>query len=348
MSRVRVRVRALVEDREVSMADADARLEQLRERFASADTANKGALDRDALRNLLECTETFCLTQHWLPDEVLDAVMAKYDRDNNGTIDFDEFLILAKDKVMLEGKLEEFDAAFKAVAGDADEITAKQLQKLFEGLGDPKSDGEMTEILSKYDKDGNGKIDFAEFLEMARTHTVELNSVVEYVTMDGGDSKAAEEQKKGGSAKAESGGGMKWPWQSKETKKERPADTPPVTEVKSKAEFLAIVEAESPNLVVLEVAFTWCRPCKGFTRKFERFAGHYTSPRFVKIFGNENDDTKAFVKHDLKVQASPAFYTFRLSEDHPDALDPVSSWTGANEDRFRTNLNEALDDSEKP
>ena len=72
------------------MADADARLERLRVRFDAADGSGKGELDRDALRNLLECTETFCLTKHWLPDDVLDAVMAKYDADNNGALDFDD------------------------------------------------------------------------------------------------------------------------------------------------------------------------------------------------------------------------------------------------------------------
>lgn len=30
--------------------------------------------------------------QHWLPDEELDAIMAKYDADGNGVIDQEEFI----------------------------------------------------------------------------------------------------------------------------------------------------------------------------------------------------------------------------------------------------------------
>ena len=331
------------------MADADARLERLRVRFDAADGSGKGELDRDALRNLLECTETFCLTKHWLPDDVLDAVMAKYDADNNGALDFDDFLDLAKDKVMLEGKLEEFDEAFKSVAGGKDEIDFPELKKLFEGLGNPKTDEELKDILGRVDRDGNGKVDFAEFLEMARTHIVELNDVVDYVALDGRKDGAAapaeesaEEEGKG------KGDAIPWKGAKAPPREPRPADTPLISEVESAAEFEAIVEAEKPGLVVLEVAFTWCRPCKGFQRKYERFAEHYKATRFVKVFGNANEDTKAFVKHKLEVKASPSFYVFRKTAEGDDPLKPVASWTGANEDRFRTNLNANLEEWEMP
>ena len=328
--------RALIEDRELSMTDADARLEKLRARFDAADASGTGKLDRSALRSLLECTDTFCLTKHWLPDDVLDTVMAKYDKDENGVLDFDEFLDLAQDKVLLEGKLEEFDTAFKKVAGDGgDEITSEQLKSLFEGIGDPKSDAELKSIMGRYDTDSNGKIDFAEFLEMARTHTVELNSVIDYVALGGSPKKSKE--------------GFHWPWDGSGAadappkKRERPADTPLVTEVESSEDFVRIITEEAPGLVVLEVAFTWCRPCKGFERKYQRFAEFYKAVRFCKVYGNLNEDTKDMVKNKLGVKASPAFYAFRMTEGKADPLEPVASWTGANEDKFRNNINGAIE-----
>merc|ERR1712048_1002542 len=113
------------------------------------------------------------------------------------------------------------------------------------------------------------------------------------------------------------------------TQTPQPADRPLVTEVNSVADFEAIIAAESPGLVVLEVAFSWCRPCKFFVKKYERLAKHYKKQRFVKIMGNLNVDTKMFVKNQLKVQATPAFFAFRVTPSHPEALDPIAAWTGA-------------------
>jgi Ca2+-binding EF-hand superfamily protein len=42
--------------------------------------------------------------QYWLPDEELDRVMAKYDVDNSGAIDFDEFTSIVYDGLLLDGK----------------------------------------------------------------------------------------------------------------------------------------------------------------------------------------------------------------------------------------------------
>lgn len=36
-------------------------------------------------------------TEHWLPDEELDLIMDKYDKDKNGVIDFEEFKQIVSD-----------------------------------------------------------------------------------------------------------------------------------------------------------------------------------------------------------------------------------------------------------
>lgn len=53
-----------------------------------------GFIDRAELRELLNSTDggkEALNTALWLSDADLDAVMAKYDTDGNGTISFDEF-----------------------------------------------------------------------------------------------------------------------------------------------------------------------------------------------------------------------------------------------------------------
>jgi Ca2+-binding EF-hand superfamily protein len=325
--------RAVVENKEVDLDDAEERLERLRARFVSADISGEGVLDREELRGLLECTETFCPPKHWLPDSVIDAVMAKYDKDNNGVLDFEEFMDLAKDKVLLDGKLEELESAFNAVVAKGEStISQSQLKVLFDGLGAPKSDSELEAIMARYDADGNGQIDFAEFLEMSRTETVDLQSLVEYVAM------RSDTPVKAGVA----------PLKAPASTTPRPEGTPEVTEVASQEDFLAIVEAESPGLVVLEVAFTWCRPCKAFTPKYKKLAKHYPKLRFVKMFGNKNEETKAYVKNVLEVKSSPTFYVFRLTPDNRDATQPLGQWIGAKEDTFTQQLQTYLAEWEVP
>ena len=112
-------------------------------------------------------------------------------------------------------------------------------------------------------------------------------------------------------------------------------------EVVDSEEALDAVLRETPGLVVLECAFTWCRPCMGFDPKYKRFADYYRRVRFLKVFGNENSSTKHLVKERLGVKASPNFYFFRDGE-------VVGEKRGANEDKFRTALLSHVLPEEKP
>ena len=117
----------------------------------------------------------------------------------------------------------------------------------------------------------------------------------------------------------------------------------PVTIVTSESEFDAILADPFPGragsegaLVVLEIGFTFCRPCKAFEPKYERFAKQYAAARFIRVNGNENNSTVALCRDRLKVKKTPTFYFFRRGE-------LVFSWTGANADTFKQNLEEHYD-----
>mmetsp|Transcript_7378 Transcript_7378/g.18927 ORF Transcript_7378/g.18927 Transcript_7378/m.18927 type:complete len:583 (-) Transcript_7378:1056-2804(-) len=114
----------------------------------------------------------------------------------------------------------------------------------------------------------------------------------------------------------------------------------PVTLITSEAEWLQILDNPFPDLpedggknapVVLEVGFSFCKPCKRFEPKYEAYALTHKDVRFVRINGNENENTIAFTKEKLQVRKTPSFFIFQNKKQ-------VNSWTGANEEIFRANL----------
>lgn len=48
-----------------------------------------------------------------------------------------------------------------------------------------------------------------------------------------------------------------------------------VNVISSEEEFDLVLRGHQQRLVVLEASLTWCRPCKGFDRAYQKFAEHY-------------------------------------------------------------------------
>lgn len=120
----------------------------------------------------------------------------------------------------------------------------------------------------------------------------------------------------------------------------------PVAFITSEEEWDKIVGNPFPHrkdlnspLVVLEVGFTFCRPCKAFEGKYERFAQKYSNMRFVRVNGNENSSTVRLARDRLKVKKTPSFYLFRDEE-------MLYSWTGANPETFESAICKYSGDSE--
>eukprot|EP00930_Biecheleria_cincta_P012442 TRINITY_DN11622_c0_g1_i1.p1 TRINITY_DN11622_c0_g1~~TRINITY_DN11622_c0_g1_i1.p1 ORF type:complete len:416 (+),score=68.36 TRINITY_DN11622_c0_g1_i1:26-1249(+) len=283
--------------------------EKRRNRFLSyAEGGGDSArLQRDGLRSVLECTDSFCMTKHWLPEETLDSIYSQYARE--GGIDLAGFCRIAQDGLLLEGKLEEYEKAFDGVSkqqGDTGLISRVALGQLFAGLGRPLSAEKLTEIADEADV-GHDGIDFADFLGLARKH-LDLAEVIQYL----------------------------------ETTPQRAASTPAasseslhgaqletVSLVKSESELDAIVATGSD--VVVKLAFTWCRPCKAFLPKYEKFAKVYRKTIFLKIVGNENESCKHYAKEVLRAKISPMFAVYSGGK-------LVTTWTGANNQRFTENM----------
>jgi Ca2+-binding EF-hand superfamily protein len=69
--------------------------------FRAADANGDGVLQRDELRSVLESVGdgTEPVPMRWVTDEDLDRVLQRYDANRDGVISFDEYTLLAQDKV---------------------------------------------------------------------------------------------------------------------------------------------------------------------------------------------------------------------------------------------------------
>jgi len=287
--------------------------DSLRDRFLSyADSPEGNAhIHPDQFRSLLECTDSFCLTKHWLPDEYVERLYQQY-----ATLDgigLREFAKLSRDGLLLKGKLEEYEAAFTAIdqVGDG-VITRAELGQAFAALGHLMPAEELDRIVDEADV-GHDGIDFADFLGLARKH-LDLGEVLHYV--------AASPLKPSDHL----------PVDLSSPEFQPGAGLGEVTTVHGQAELDAILRTGDD--VVVKLAFTWCRPCKAFWPKYQRLSQQYRRTRFVKIVGNENESCKHFAKEVLQAKISPMFAAYSEGS-------LVKTWTGANYDRFVNSI-EAL------
>ncbi|GFP91859.1 calmodulin-3 [Phtheirospermum japonicum] len=106
------------------------------------------------------------------------------DADGNGTIDFPDFLNLMARKMKDTDSKEELKEAFRVFDKDqngfisaaelchvmtnlgAGYITTKELVTVMRSLGQNPTEAELQDMINEVDADGNGKIDFPEFLNL--------------------------------------------------------------------------------------------------------------------------------------------------------------------------------------
>jgi thioredoxin 1 len=89
--------------------------------------------------------------------------------------------------------------------------------------------------------------------------------------------------------------------------------TSPVSLIHTEREYDTLLEEEatSGRLLVLEVGFTFCTPCKKMAPFYKQCAARYPEARFAYLSGNENGDTVRVGRDKLGVTGSPAFFFFK-------------------------------------
>ncbi|KAI9295191.1 calmodulin [Neoconidiobolus thromboides FSU 785] len=97
----------------------------------------------------------------------LQALVDEIDADGNGTVDFAEFLTLMARNLKNADSEEEIKEAFKVFDKDGNGfISAAELRHVMTNLGEKLTDKEAEEMIREADVDGDGQINYEEFVRM--------------------------------------------------------------------------------------------------------------------------------------------------------------------------------------
>merc|ERR1711997_1046624 len=142
--------------------DMDAvRSAEFKEAFDEFDKDKSGTISPEELLGVLRA-----MGQNPTEDELLNLVL-EVDIDGNGTIEFEEFLSMMKQKANEVDEEADLREAFKIFDRDKDGyISMKELKKVANMLGTMLTKEEVEEFMAEADSDGNGKLDYDEFVKM--------------------------------------------------------------------------------------------------------------------------------------------------------------------------------------
>ncbi|CAG7865749.1 unnamed protein product [Brassica rapa] len=97
----------------------------------------------------------------------LQDMINEVDADGNGTIDFPEFLNLMARKMKDTDSEEELKEAFRVFDKDQNGfISAAELRHVMTNLGEKLTDEEVDEMIKEADVDGDGQINYEEFVKV--------------------------------------------------------------------------------------------------------------------------------------------------------------------------------------
>ena len=97
----------------------------------------------------------------------LHDMINEVDNDGSGTIDFAEFLSLMSKKMKDADSEEELMEAFKVFDKDGNGfISSVELRHVMTNLGEKLTDDEVDEMIREADVDGDGQVNYDEFVKM--------------------------------------------------------------------------------------------------------------------------------------------------------------------------------------
>ena len=108
--------------------------------------------------------------------EVIDQLIAEIDYDNDGEVDFDEFVcLMVKTLNKAEKAEEELVTVFKKFDKDGDGcIQASDLMMAFNELGYDTDMDEARDMINFFDTNDDGIINFAEFVKLMMYDTQDV------------------------------------------------------------------------------------------------------------------------------------------------------------------------------
>lgn len=134
---------------------------EFKEAFGLFDKNNKGYITSEDLGTLMKK-----LGQNPSETELKDMI-DEIDADGNGTIDFEEFLLLIQRKMKNETETrKELLEAFKMFEESGGIMKAAKLKKTIKDLTDKLTDAEVDEMIAEVDPDGTGNINLEDLVNI--------------------------------------------------------------------------------------------------------------------------------------------------------------------------------------
>mmetsp|Transcript_1314 Transcript_1314/g.2033 ORF Transcript_1314/g.2033 Transcript_1314/m.2033 type:complete len:149 (+) Transcript_1314:117-563(+) len=136
-------------------------LAEFKEAFSLFDRDGDGTIDNDELGTVMRSLG------HQPTEEEIEDMIREADKDGNGTIDFSEFIEMMPRQEKDDNAEEEMLEAFQVFDTDGNgSITADELRQIFMNLGEKLTDEEITDMIKEADMDGDGEINYQEFVRM--------------------------------------------------------------------------------------------------------------------------------------------------------------------------------------
>ncbi|GIX65706.1 calmodulin, putative [Babesia caballi] len=145
------------------MADqlSEEQIAEFKEAFSLFDRDGDGSITTKELGTVMRS-----LGQNPTEAELSDMIN-DIDTSGSGAIDFPEFLILMARKMKEGDTEEELVQAFKVFDRDGNGfISAQELRHVMTNLGEKLTNEEVEEMLREADVDGDGKINYEEFVKL--------------------------------------------------------------------------------------------------------------------------------------------------------------------------------------
>ncbi|URE17965.1 hypothetical protein MUK42_12274 [Musa troglodytarum] len=139
----------------------DDQIAEFKEAFSLFDKDGDGCITTKELGTVMRS-----LGQNPTEAELQDMIN-EVDADGNGTIDFPEFLNLMARKMKDTDSEEELREAFRVFDKDQNGfISAAELRHVMTNLGEKLTDEEVDEMIREADVDGDGQINYDEFVKV--------------------------------------------------------------------------------------------------------------------------------------------------------------------------------------
>lgn len=155
------------------MADqlTEEQIAEFKEAFSLFDKDGDGTITTKELGTVMRS-----LGQNPTEAELQDMIN-EVDADGNGTIDFPEFLTMMARKMKDTDSEEEIREAFRVFDKDGNGfISAAELRHVMTNLGEKLTDEEVDEMIREADIDGDGQVNYEEFVTMMMSKWKDLNS----------------------------------------------------------------------------------------------------------------------------------------------------------------------------